>query len=340
MKDTIYTLINEIDNQSDTYDHFEAELADVQKWKKSILKPNQKSRSGWMKYTAAAACACLLLAAAGPARGTVYAQVNAIIYSLSELLGISKDLSPYSTVIGESISKNGITVTLSDVILDDETLLVSYTTSTSESLDNAETEAAYLGFPTVLINGQRASVAAGGSSEKIDDYTMVSCLSIELADIDTSKQMDISIQFNINNTNIGNFAFTASGEELLANTSTVVLDRTFTLPDGSQLTLTRYTASDVNQKLYFESTLKEYTYDLMVKGCDDLGNDVQFSVRFFDSGEGRMEVDTLYNGYIDENAKELTLTLYAAEMPEGDGRMSNDYEPVGDAFTISLDTAA
>lgn len=338
MKDPVYNLLNEIDHQPESYAQFEASPADVQKWKKSMSKSKPKSGQSWIKYTAAAACICLIAAVAGPAGQTVYAQVNAFLYSLSDLLGISKDLSPYSTVIGESISKDGITVTLNDVILDDETLLVSYTTTSAEPLTDEADDASHPELSGIYINGQQMAAGAGGSMEKKDEHTIVSCMTIEMPDIDPAKQMDMELRFSQSNSAFGSFSFTASGKELQADTATIKLDQTFTLPDQSQLTLTRYTASDVNQKIYFESSLDEYVYDLMLKGCDDLGNDVEFVVRFFRKGEGRMEVNTIDNGYINENAKELTLTLYAVKMPETSGKMSSDYEPVGEPFMIPLST--
>ena len=53
--------------------------------------------------------------------------------SLSTLLGVEEDLSPYSTVVGKSISKNGITVTLNEVILDGHSLIISYKTKIKDN---------------------------------------------------------------------------------------------------------------------------------------------------------------------------------------------------------------
>lgn len=336
MNDTIYTLLNDMDHQTEQYDCFEADPADVKKWKKSIVSKTAGPKHHWMKYTAAAACAALLITAVTPVRQTVSASVNAFIYSLSELLGIKKDLEPYSTVVGKSITKNNTTVTLNDVILDDTVLMISYTTETPEDITDPAVSADYLGYTGVYINGRQISVAASGQSEVIDDHHMVSCLEIELPDIDPAKQMDMEISFNVNNKDLGSISFTASGEELLAQTRTTELNESFTLPDGNELTLTRYTASDVNQKIYFDLTSDHLNYDLKLQGKDDLGNAVVFYIRFFGHGEGRMEVSTIDNSYISEDASSLTLALYAVEMPKESGKMSNDYQSVGDPFTIEL----
>lgn len=336
MNDTIYTLLNEMDHQADAYGNFEASPEEVKNWKKAVLGTAGKPARRWPKYAAAAACACLLVSAT-PAGQTVYAQVNAMMHSLSELLGISKDLSPYSTVIGESISKDAFTVTLNDVILDDETLLVSYTT-TSSALSEEDSEINCPELAGVFIDGRQMAFGSSGSIEKLDKYTSVSCMEVEIPDIDPEKQIDMELQFDLNGAKMGSFAFTASGKELLADTAAIELDRTFTLPDQSSVTLTKYTSSDVNQKIYFEASMDGYTYDLMLKGTDDLGNDVEFTVRSYKDGAGRMEVSTIHNGYINDNAKELNLTLYAVKMPEESGKMSTDYEEMGEPFTVRLNT--
>ena len=41
-------------------------------------------------------------------------------------------------------------------------------------------------------------------------------------------------------------------------------------------------------------------------------------------------------GAVSENAKQLTLKLYAVPFPKESGKMSNDYKQVGEEFTIDL----
>ena len=109
------------------------------------------------------------------------------------------------------------------------------------------------------------------------------------------------------------------------------------LPLSMMVTLEKYTTSDVNQKVYFTTSTGECGYDLKLEGTDDLGNAVEINMRSFLEGQGRMEVNTLDNGYIRKDAKKLTMTLYAVAFPEESGRMSNDYQQVGEPFTIALE---
>ncbi|MDO5539627.1 MAG: DUF4179 domain-containing protein [Eubacteriales bacterium] len=335
MKENIYNLLNDIDHHIEKYNSFPADPADVKKWKGKMFF-HKRAKQGWMKYAAAAAFICIAGIAVSPVRYEVYAQVGAAVYNLARLLGIQKDLSPYSTVVGETIERNGVSVTLNDVILDDESLLISYMVRSDKKMDSAETEMAL--HPDILlsIDGVMMQIGASGSSEKVEENSIAGSETIEVPGIDVQKQMDMKLDFWVNGRKIGDMAFEATGAELMANTKTVEISRSFTLPDGSEVTLERYTTSDINQKVYLSTAAERLHYDLKLKGADDLGHEVEFNMRIFADGRGRMEVSTIDNGFVNENAKELYLTLYAVEFPEESGRMSNDFQPVGEEFTITL----
>lgn len=51
--------------------------------------------------------------------------------------------------------------------------------------------------------------------------------------------------------------------------------------------------------------------------------------------EGRFNQDTL-TGLIGDDAKSFTLTPYAVAFPENSEKMSDDWEAVGEPFTITL----
>lgn len=332
MKKEVYTLLNEMEHDAESYGEFSADAADMKKWKKSVLRKEKRGQS-WTRYAAAAACVCVLGAAVSPVGQNVYAKVSAAVYSLSKMLGIQKDLSPYQVAVGETVEKNGISATLNEVLLDDETLMISYVV---QSEDVMEMEGMTYPHINVAIDGAQASFAFGGGIEQVDEHSMAICAEVEMPGVSPQKQMDMEMEFYFGEEKLGTIAFTASGAELLADTKTVELNKLFRLPDGTEVTLEKYTTSDVNQKVYFTTSTGRCEYDLKLAGTDDLGNEVVFNLKTFIEGRGRMEVTTIDNGYINENAKELTLTLYAVAFPEESGRMSNDFEQMGETFTIPL----
>lgn len=337
MRESVYDLLNEMDHQPKEYKVSDVSAIDVKKWKKAFASRRRPLSKRWTKYAAAAVlCAVVAGTAIGPQRYSVYAGVKAVVYDLSQALGISKDLEPYKTVVGKAISKDGYTVTLNEVVMAEESMYVSYTLTVPEAIETDEDMVKYHDDMTIFVNGQMLPASMSGGMGKADDYNLVSDSKLELPNIDTSKELDIEIQYSVNDVKIGTFGFTASGEELALDTLTVPLGETFTLPDGSRVTFERYTSNAMGQSIYFTKTSDHYDYDFVLKGEDDLGNPVEFFVRHSEQKEGRMEVQAIDNGYVSDQASSITLTPYAVKMPETSGKMSTDYEPVGEAFTIQI----
>lgn len=135
MKNDLYDLLNDIDNQIDTFENIDITSTDLKNWKQSFTSRKKHPSKAYMeKYVAAAAAFVLILGgSSAPVRQNVYAQSRQIMESLSTLLGVEEDLSPYSTVVGKSVSKNGITVTLNEVILDGHSLIISYKTKIKDN---------------------------------------------------------------------------------------------------------------------------------------------------------------------------------------------------------------
>jgi hypothetical protein len=121
------------------------------------------------------------------------------------------------------------------------------------------------------------------------------------------------------------------------DTKEALLDNKFTLENGEVYTLYKYTANSVGQKIYASiSNLKSKTaYDVELKGTDNLGNKVEFYVSKQGGSEALFKIQNI-NGGLNENAKTLTLTPYAAKYPDKSGSMDGEYSKVGDEFAIDL----
>ena len=77
------------------------------------------------------------------------------------------------------------------------------------------------------------------------------------------------------------------------------------------------------------------SYDFMLKGTDNLGNKVEFSLKRGSNDSMVLRYNNIDRN-LDENAKELTLTPYAVKFPEESGQLSHDFKKVGEEFKISL----
>ena len=75
----------------------------------------------------------------------------------------------------------------------------------------------------------------------------------------------------------------------------------------------------------------------MIKAVDECGNQVEFGVRSQNQKSGYMQnEEVIDDGRLSAEAKSVTMTLYAVKLPESDGRISDDYVQVGEAFELKL----
>lgn len=325
MKNDIYDLLNDIDNQIDTFENVDITSNDLKNWKHSFASKAKSSvkKHTWKKYVAAAAAFVFILGGSSTqVRQNVYAQSQQIMESLSTLLGVKEDLSPYSTVVGKSISKDGITVTLNEVLLDGNSLIISYKTQVKDAATlkhfNLKKIEELLIDTDITINGKSVVESTGSSTYALDKLTSVSESEIQL---DDSSVLSGKSNFTINFSTlgkldipVGTLKFAASGKELNATTTNVTLNQSFTLPNKAKITLKNYRSNMVDQKMSFTLSPDNARLDgdVILKGKDNLGNHVEFYLGDSDGTDGTFRVDKIV-GAISPKATSLTLTPYYAD---------------------------
>lgn len=263
------------------------------------------------------------------------ANIRLMAFDIGNYLGTNKDLSDYKTIVGKTITKDGVTIQLNEVILDKDELIVS----TTLKLDTKLGEPGLIRTAeTVYINGKNIFGGAGGSSKQIDDYTMEDVMSYKLNEEIPSGDLNVKIEYE--NAYIDGvekrkgpwvFEFKTNGDQLAIETAERNIDYDFKLENGNKVILEKYTSNAVGQKIYYSVEGKGDSYDIELRGKDDLGNEVRFNLTTESSGKGIMK------GFkISDDAKTLTLTPYAVAFPKESGKMSNDFKQVGEEFTIKI----
>lgn len=345
MKD-IYLLLNEVETKIDSYTIEELDDEEKRKLLKKIkqMSSNEKGRKVKRRnYATIAACVATIILIAGTINfnDAVYATAKSIAWQISDFLGIEKDLQDYTTVIGTEKTDKGYTIKLNEIILDEDQLIVSSSIRSQEKLSVG----GLMPFAEVYVNGKKVSVAAGGGSKFIDDYTEESVLDYELEGIDTNGKLDIELIYtgilkdNKETRGKWDFHFEADGAKLAVDTTRIALNNSFLLPNGSKIILTEYTSNDLGQKVYFKLENWDYKkdpmYDLVLKGKDNLGHKVEFEMSYC---KGEKKVGRFNETPISdiEGVESLTLKPYAVEMPKESGRLSHDFVDTGDSFTINL----
>lgn len=340
MNKNIYEMLNDSKIDLDNYIVEMSDDLEKANMKKKLRPSINKNKVS--KVSKAKVAAVVMLLTIGLLATTydesVLATINIISTDIATKLGINKNLDDYKTVVNKTVTDNGITIKLNEVILDGNKLIVSTTINSQDPIDGIDV--IHLSG-NIKINGEKASNASGGGSKKIDAYTTEEIMEYHLKEIYSNGDLEIEINYKDallqGNTLKGSwgFAFKTSGEKLAAKTKSIILNHKVALENGVELNLYKYTVNDLGQKIFFTKTQvkNEETYDVILKGSDNLGNKVEFGLRVQEKDKGEFEIQ---RSSLSEQATEITLTPYAVKYPKKSGRMSNDYVKTGEEFKINL----
>ncbi len=344
MKKDIYEILNDSNIDIDEYKKYD--LNDIEKEKiKKNFKNSIKNKRSIKKLPIAIAISIILTAALTTSNLGSEILVSAAITTsnISSYLGLNKNLDNYSTIVNKSISKNGVTISLNDVILNNNELIVS---SIIQSSKGDATKEGFHEYGDILINGKSIrSSGSTGSSKAIDTSTMESVTNYILPDIDLSKELDIKIIYS--DVLIGGkyiygpwiFEFKANGSDLSKDTKRINLDSKFTLDNGNEISLTKFTSNAIGQEILY--TIKnnnpndKSAYDIKLVGKDNLNNPIEFGLSSSDSYGGILKIEPVLDKLSDK-ATSISLTPYAVKFPEKSGKLSDNFKKIGNEFIINL----
>lgn len=130
----LYKLFNEIKFEEIELNNIEEEVDIIQKdrIKKNLNnKIKGENRSNKLKYISIAAAITLVFSIGVVTTSPTFAKnipvLNSMIQILNNKYGNKGDYAKYSEIINKSVSNNGITITINEVIADDSKLIIGYT---------------------------------------------------------------------------------------------------------------------------------------------------------------------------------------------------------------------
>ncbi len=240
----------------------------------------------------------------------VYAAIKRFTTMIGESLGLTKDLTPYTEIVGQTQTQGDISLTLNEVILDEHRLFASFDAACGDRK----------AVPQFRINGKRTRIngisypyeesvfTLGGGSELIEENGMDNSivLGLNYADLELPKGEVIvhlvvnAEEYLVTDTEVWSadfknyeetdfvFDFVLSDEELLEQTVKRTLDIDIFDGEDKMLTLTDLTMNDLYCILVAK---KHFSWDdPWIEGCeiklmgeDSLGNPVALPMGgFFD----------------------------------------------------------
>lgn len=346
----IYDLCNDV--QTNIQDYTIEKVTELEKRGMKQMAKQCAGKKRSYKKLAGVACAAILLttfAVSAPGSMVVYAASEGIAWHISNFMGLERDLQEYATVVGTAQTDQGYTIRLNEVVLDQGSLVVSTNVYQEGATTDEALQELKMGVPMgrVFVNGRLILDSASGGARLEEDNSVGSVIRYDLDGIDTSGELDIKLIFDHISLQEGSptgkwkFHFVADGSALAAATDSIPLDYQFTLENDARVQFTEYTANALGQRFYFTidgvSKQERSDYNLRLTGTDDLGQEVIFETMRIDGqkGTGYMECQMI-GAPVTEQTKWLELTPYAVAFPKESGRMSNNYEKVGEPFKLDL----
>ena len=344
-----YKLANEIKTELGASGDYLAECpsdVEMKRYENRVLNEIRKEKQvkrNMFRRASVAACAALVLVAGTVAFGDeVHAAIKQIGWSISSALGISGDLEDYKEVVNTSAVDKGYVITLQEAVVSEEKLVINYTLQRE---DGQPMESYLTPDGALYVNGKNCTGGSGGSAGFLDEEQrvlgVVADYNLFDMGIDFSRENEYQIVFHQLGFEDGvkgkwEFAFRADGADLIADTRRTSIEKEFELPDGVKVTLKELTANDLEQRISYGIS-DTTSYLLMIKAVDGAGNRVEFGVRSQNGKSGYMQnEEVIDDGRLDVDAGMVTMTLYAVELPEGDGQISDDYVQVGEVFEVAF----
>lgn len=200
------------------------------------------------------------------------------------------DYSAYKTVIGKTVENKYGKMTLNEVLVDADRLLIS---STFEPAKGVSFDHRTHLYPKVLINGQDLTVTRGTQSIEVNDDMYTIYGDIKFSELPTEGPLQIKISYDTisksfkDNVAIEDpwvFDIKASTDQIMKDTKTVQLDKTIILHNGEKVKLNKMVTSPVSTVLYYDLTQgSENTHFKLVSAS---GEELEASVTYaHDRGE-------------------------------------------------------
>ncbi len=353
MKKEGYRLANSIVTDTEQYEAGSLKKSEKEQYKKYILseiRKEQKIQRKAPRWVAIAAGAAAVLLLTGTLfHNEVYAAIEHIRWNIGTALGLENDLTRYSDIVDTAVSDDGYIITLQEAVATEEKLVINYTV---QRADGGEMDIMLNPEESLFINGNLVRGGVTGGAGYLDDTRTVLGFArsyfLEGKDLSGENSFELRIHKLTGGENETlargkwNFAFTADGAELIADTKRLSIGTAYTLPNGVTVTLDEFTTNDLEQRVtYHASDAAALDYDLKLVAEDEQGRITQFYVKTFGGKEctGYMQnAEVLDQGRIAGDAGKVTVTLYAAPMPKENGKMDGEYVQAGEPAVWDLDT--
>lgn len=351
----IYDMLNDIDIDLDEYEKEDFNDIEKQRIKKKFRKSINRKNNNNKKYVAVASAAVITvgLLSNSNIRTYAYEKLVDIGNNITSALGIETNLDEYIENINQSVTRNGLTVSIKEVVLDGNELLIFIEHEYDKELKKGES--IDLISENLYINGEKVNKGVSGYYTKRSGSKSEFVLGYELdkaeykGDIDVKLRIMDAYKWEDEESEdfkriIGpwTFKFKVNADKVSKDTKTVRLDKDIKLENGFDIDVVEYKQNKLNQvitiKIKDELSEIEGNGTLILKGTDNFGNKVEFIPKngIDDIRIGyKYEFDSSKNKF-NFNSQYLNIAPYIRTNTEKDGKDHIEDKKIGEEFKIDL----
>lgn len=344
MKNNIYDELNDmkIDYEEVPLNDFERE--NLNKTVKSLRIKNKKNKLN-KKILAIAASLILVFGISNyTSKGYVFAKTrelaNNFKITLSDAMGLSREVDEYSVILNETFEINGKKYIFDKFIIEDNNLYtVILSLNDSEKMLSGE-----VSLTELKVNGKKNNILSSSASgytlaedEKVNVYTLKYVLEDSLP-----KEGKVNLEFSFDE-------FLGNKKEINLSTNIdmsqmqmkkTMLAKDFTIPDTNNIVIESITTSPASQKIVLTYPDSEDGYLYSIKARDSKDRFVYFETReaeknksnlYFSPVISKVTADEILN-----EIKTLKCQLYRVTVHSYDKEMPIGEQAIGDEFTLKL----
>lgn len=344
MKNNIYDELNDmkIDYEEVPLNDFERE--NLNKTVKSLRIKNKKNKLN-KKILAIAASLILVFGISNyTSKGYVFAKTRELAstlkITLSNAMGLSREVDKYSVDLNEAFEINGKKYILDKFIIEDNNLYtVILSLNYSEKMPSGE-----VALTELKVNGKENRIfSSSGSAYTLPEDKKINVNSLKYVLEDSlPKEGIVNLEFSFDEF-LGNkkkitLSTNIDMSQMKMKKNLIVRD--FTIPDTNNIVIESFTTSPASQKilLTYPDTENGYIYSIKARDSKDrfvyfetLEGEKNTSSLYFSPVTSKVSADELLN-----EIKTLKCQLYRVTVHSYDEKLPVGEQAIGDEFTLTL----
>ena len=258
---SIYKELNEV--KLDISEFQETPLSNMEQQRiiKGFKKKTKsyKQKKYWLVASAAVVAAAIISLSLAMDKGTIASMpfVGGVVEEFN-YPNENVDFSSYKTAIGETVENDLGKLTLNEVMLDDQQIVLS---ATFEPADGVKFDYQTHFRPVVKVNGQDYTVTTGSQSIELNDSMFTIYNNINLSQVVTTENVHIEISYDSWSSSTHDivvieqpwrFEVQVPQENLLAKKKVFDMNKTITLNNGEIVTIEKVVSTPISTTVYYD----------------------------------------------------------------------------------------